>query len=154
MKGDKKALEYLNKALTYELTAVNQYYLHYKMQDNWGFKKLAEKTREESFGEMKHADRLADRILFLEGLPNFQDIGKVNVGENVEEQLRLDLDLETRNRPLLLEALQHCRNNGDDVSKAVFQDLLEDTEEHIDWVETQLELIQKVGLQNYLQSQM
>lgn len=153
MQGDKKVIAYLNQQLTCELTAINQYFMHYKMQENWGFKKLAEKIRAESIEEMKHAEQLMDRILFLEGLPNLQDLHKLNVGENVEEQLKLDLALETQSRPLLIEALQYCRTQPDDVSKALFQELLEDTEKHIDWLETQLDLIQKVGIHNYLQSQ-
>lgn len=154
MQGDKKVIEYLNQQLTYELTAINQYFMHAKMQQNWGFKKLAEKIRAESIEEMKHAEHLMDRILFLEGIPNLQDLNKLNIGENVEEQLKLDLALEMQAAPPLREALQYCRNLGDDVSKALFQKLLEDTEEHIDWIETQLELIQKVSIQNYLQSHM
>lgn len=154
MQGDKKVIEYLNQQLTCELTAINQYFMHAKMQQNWGFKKLAEKIRAESIEEMKHAEHLMDRILFLEGIPNLQDLNKLNIGENVEEQLKLDLALEMRAAPPLREALQYCRNQGDDVSKALFQKLLEDTEEHIDWIETQLELIQKVGIHNYLQAHM
>jgi bacterioferritin len=154
MQGDKKVIEYLNQQLTYELTAINQYFMHAKMQQNWGFKKLAEKIRAESIEEMKHAEHLMDRILFLEGIPNLQDLNKLNIGENVEEQLKLDLALEMRAAPPLREALQYCRNQGDDVSKALFQKLLEDTEKHIDWIETQLELVQKVGIHNYLQSHM
>ncbi len=152
MQGDKKVIEYLNQQLTYELTAINQYFMHAKMQQNWGFKKLAEKIRAESIEEMKHAEHLMDRILFLEGIPNLQDLNKLNIGENVEEQFKLDLALEMRAVPPLREALQYCRNQGDDVSKALFQKLLEDTEEHIDWIETQLELIQKISIHNYLQS--
>lgn len=154
MQGDKQVIDYLNRALTYELTAINQYFMHAKMQENWGFKKLAEIVRKESIEEMRHAERLMDRILFLEGIPNLQDLNKINVGENVEEQLRLDLQLELSDRPLLLEALQYCRTQGDEVSKDLLQGLLKDTEEHIDWLEIQLELVQKVGIQNYLQSQM
>ncbi|MEW6613241.1 MAG: bacterioferritin [Pseudomonadota bacterium] len=154
MQGDKQVIDYLNRALTYELTAINQYFMHAKMQENWGFKKLAEIVRKESIEEMRHAERLMDRILFLEGIPNLQDLHKINVGENVEEQLRLDLQLELSDRPLLLEALQYCRTQGDEVSKDLLQGLLKDTEEHIDWLEIQLELVQKVGIQNYLQSQM
>ncbi|MEW5790521.1 MAG: bacterioferritin [Pseudomonadota bacterium] len=154
MQGDKQVIDYLNRALTYELTAINQYFMHAKMQENWGFKKLAEIVRKESIEEMRHAERLMDRILFLEGIPNLQDLNKISVGENVEEQLRLDLQLELNDRPLLLEALQYCRTQGDEVSKDLLQDLLKDTEEHIDWLEIQLELVQKVGIQNYLQSQM
>lgn len=154
MQGDKKIIAYLNQQLTYELTAINQYFTHSKMQENWGFTKLAEKIRHESIEEMKHAEQLMDRILFLEGIPNLQDLNKINVGENVEEQLRLDLALEMQAHQPLREATQYCRAQNDDVSKALFQELLEDTEEHIDWLETQLGLIQHVGIHNYLQSQM
>lgn len=154
MQGDKKIIAYLNQALTNELTAINQYFMHYKMCDNWGFERLADVNRKESIEEMKHAERLMDRILFLEGLPNLQDLHKISVGENVEEQLRLDLNLEMQAAPLLREAIEYCRVQHDEVSKALFQDILEAEEEHIDWLETQLELIQKVGIQNYLQSQM
>ncbi|MDX1252502.1 MAG: bacterioferritin [Gammaproteobacteria bacterium] len=154
MQGDKKIIAYLNQQLTCELTAINQYFTHSKMQENWGLTKLAEKIRHESIEEMKHAEQLMDRILFLEGIPNLQDLHKINVGENVEEQLKLDLALEMQARQPLCEAIQYCRSQADDVSKALFQELLEDTEEHIDWLETQLDLIQKVGIHNYLQSQM
>lgn len=154
MQGDKKIIAYLNQVLTNELTAINQYFMHYKMCDNWGFKKLAEVNRKESIEEMKHAEDLMDRILFLEGLPNLQDLHKINVGETVEEQLRLDLDLEMQAAPLLREAVEYCRTQHDEVSKALLQDILDAEEEHIDWLETQLELIDKVGIQNYLQSQM
>ncbi|MEK8088714.1 bacterioferritin [Thermithiobacillus plumbiphilus] len=153
MQGDKRIISYLNQVLTNELTAINQYFMHYKMQDNWGFKSLAGKTRSESIDEMKHAERLMDRILFLEGLPNLQDLNKLNIGENVEEQFRLDLQLEVDALPILREAIEYCRTQHDEVSKAIFQDILESEEEHIDWLETQLELIQKIGIQNYLQSQ-
>ena len=153
MQGDKRIISYLNQVLTNELTAINQYFMPYKMQDNWGFKSLAGKTRSESIDEMKHAERLMDRILFLEGLPNLQDLNKLNIGENVEEQFRLDLQLEVDALPILREAIEYCRTQHDEVSKAIFQDILESEEEHIDWLETQLELIQKIGIQNYLQSQ-
>lgn len=153
MQGDKRIISYLNQVLTNELTAINQYFMHYKMQDNWGFKSLAGKTRSESIDEMKHAERLMDRILFLEGLPNLQDLNKLNIGENVEEQFRLDLQLEVDALPILREAIEYCRTQHDEVSKTIFQDILESEEEHIDWLETQLELIQKIGIQNYLQSQ-
>ena len=154
MQGDKTVISYLNQVLTNELTAINQYFIHYKMCDSWGFKKLAEVNRKESIEEMQHAERLMDRILFLEGLPNVQDLHKVSVGEAVPEQLKLDLELEMRATPLLRTAIEYCRQQHDDVSKALFEDILKAEEEHIDWLETQLELIQKVGVQNYLQSQM
>jgi bacterioferritin len=153
MQGDKKIIAYLNQVLTYELTAINQYFTHYKMRENWGFKKLAEETRAESMEEMKHAERVMDRILFLEGVPNLQDLNKLSIGETVEEQMKLDLALETHDAPVLREAVQYCRSKGDDVTKALLQGLLEDTEKHIDHLETQLELIEKIGLQNFLQSQ-
>ncbi|MFA9462372.1 bacterioferritin [Thiohalorhabdus sp. Cl-TMA] len=154
MKGDAKVIEYLNKVLTNELTAINQYFMHYKMCEDWGLKKLASKSRTESIEEMQHAENLMERILFLEGLPNLQDIGKLRVGEDVQEQLRNDLALEQDAIPLLREAIVYCRDNRDDVSKELFQRILDDEEEHVDFLETQLELIDKVGLQNYLQNQM
>lgn len=154
MQGDKKVISYLNQTLTYELTAINQYVTHYKMQENWGLKRLAEKTRKESIEEMKHAERVMDRILFLEGIPNLQDLNKLSIGETVEEQLRLDLALESNDAPLLREVIQYCGASSDDITKGLLQDMLADTEEHIHELETQLELIQKVGLQNYLPSQM
>ncbi|MBN2702010.1 MAG: bacterioferritin [Methylothermaceae bacterium] len=154
MKGDPKVIEYLNKALTNELTAINQYFLHARMYKNWGFEKLNEKEYHESVDEMKHADRLIERILFLEGLPNLQDLGKLLVGENPQEMLDCDLKLEQQAVPLLKEAIAYCENVGDYISREIFEDILESEEDHIDWLETQLELIDKVGLQNYLQSQM
>ncbi len=154
MQGDKKVIAFLNQVLTNELTAINQYFIHAKMCMNWGYKKLAETNRAESIEEMQHADTLMERILFLEGLPNLQDLHKINVGETVEEQLKLDLDLEMHAAPLLREAVQYCREQHDEVSKALLQKILDAEEEHIDWLETQMSLIQQVGLQNYLQSQM
>ena len=154
MKGDKKVIEFLNKALLNELTAINQYWLHYRMLDNWGITKLAEYERGESIDEMKHADKLADRILFLEGLPNFQAIGKLKIGEGVEEILKCDLALEHEALPLLQDAIEHCEKVRDYNSREIFEDILDSEEEHVDWLETQLELIAKVGIQNYLQSHM
>ncbi len=154
MKGDAKIIEYLNKVLTNELTAINQYFLHAKMCEDWGLKKLAATQRQESFGEMHHAEQLMERILFLEGLPNLQDLGKLKVGEKVQELLQNDLALERDAIPLLREAINYCRDNDDDVSKDLFQRILDDEEKHVDFLETQLDLIDKVGLQNYLQSQM
>jgi bacterioferritin len=154
MKGNPKVVEYLNRALTNELTAINQYFLHAKMFQQWGYKELAEHTRKESVDEMKHADRLIERILFLEGLPNLQDLGKLLVGENVPEALECDLKLEMAGHPLLKEAIACSESAGDYVSREIFERILEGEEEHIDWLETQLDLIKEVGLQNYLQSQM
>ena len=153
MKGDKQVIEFLNKALENELTAINQYFLHAKMFKNWGFHKLHEKEYHESIDEMKHADRLVDRILFLEGLPNLQNIGKILVGETPEEMLICDLKLEQLAVPLLRSAIAHCETIQDYVSRELFESILESEEEHIDWLETQHELITKIGIQNYLQSQ-
>ena len=154
MKGDKQVIEFLNKALENELTAINQYFLHAKMFKNWGFHKLYEKEYHESIDEMKHADKLVDRILFLEGLPNLQNIGKILVGETPEEMLACDLKLEQMAVPLLKTAIAHCESIQDYISRELFEDILESEEEHIDWLETQLDLIEKIGLSNYLQSQM
>lgn len=154
MKGDPKVVQYLNQVLTNELTAINQYFLHAKMFKHWGLKKLAEHEHAESIDEMKHADRLIERILFLEGLPNLQQLHKLLVGECAEECLKCDLDLEHAAFPPLKEAIAYCETARDYVSRELFEAILESEEEHIDWLETQLELITKVGLQNYLQSQM
>lgn len=154
MQGDKQVIQFLNQILTNELTAINQYMMHYKLCEHWGFMKLAERNRKESIEEMRHAESLMERILFLEGLPNLQDLHKINVGQTVEEQFRLDLDLEMRSAAVLREAIGHCRQVRDDVSKDMLQAMLDEEEEHIDWLETQLELIKAVGVQNYLQSQM
>lgn len=154
MQGDRQVIQFLNQILTNELTAINQYMMHYKLCEHWGFTKLAEINRKESIEEMKHAEDLMERILFLDGLPNLQDLHKINVGQTVEEQLRLDLDLEMQATAALRDAINHCREVRDDVSKDMLQAMLEEEEEHIDWLETQLDLIKAVGIQNYLQAQM
>ena len=154
MKGDAKVIEYLNKVLVNELTAINQYFLHARMFRNWGLKKLDEYEYRESVDEMKHADKLINRILFLEGLPNLQQLNKLMIGEDVPEALKCDLQLEYQALPLLREAIAHCESANDYVSRELFEDILESEEEHVDWLETQLGLIDRTGLQNYLQSQM
>ncbi len=154
MKGDAKVIEFLNKVLENELTAINQYFLHAKMYKNWGLEKLYDKEYHESIDEMKHADQLVERILFLEGLPNLQNIGKILIGENTPEMLACDLKLENLAIPDLRAAIQYCESVKDYVSRELFENILENEEEHIDWLETQLELIEKIGLQNYIQSQM
>ena len=154
MQGDKKVIQFLNKVLKNELAAINQYFLHARMYENWGLGELNKKEYEESIDEMKHADALVRRILFLEGLPNLQDIGKLRVGENTEEMLRCDLELELEAIPVLREAVAHCEQVQDYTSRELFEDILASEEEHVDWLETQLELIEKVGLKNYQQSKM
>jgi bacterioferritin len=153
MQGDPQVIEYLNKALTNELTAINQYWLHYRVLKNWGVEKLAEYERHESIDEMKHADVLADRILFLNGLPNFQAIHKLKVGETVEEILRADLALENEAIPLLRDAIRHSEEVRDYVSREVFERILENEEQHVDFLEMQFEMIARMGLQNYVQLQ-
>ena len=153
MQGDPKVIDFLNKALLNELTAVNQYWLHYRMLDNWGVAKLAEFERHESIDEMKHADWLAERILFLEGLPNFQALGKLKIGESVEEILKADLALEHEAIPVLKDAIAHSEKVRDYISREIFEKILDNEEEHVDFLETQFEMIKNMGLQNYIQLQ-
>ena len=152
MKGDPKTIEFLNKALYNELIAINQYFLHAKMLKNWGLKELADHEYHESIDEMKHADKLAERIIFLDGLPNFQALGKVRIGENPRELLECDLALEHEALPALRDGIAHCEKVGDYVSRQLFADILDSEEEHIDWIETQLSLMDRLGEQNYLQT--
>ena len=153
MQGDLKVIEYLNRALTNELTAINQYWLHYRVLHHWGVAKLAEYERHESIDEMKHADVLAERILFLDGLPNFQALHKLKVGETVEEILRADLALEMEALPLLKDAIAHSESVRDFVSREIFERILESEEEHVDFLETQFDMIERMGLPNYVQLQ-
>jgi bacterioferritin len=153
MQGDPQVIDFLNKALLNELTAINQYWLHYRMLDHWGVKKLAEYERHESIDEMKHADKLAERILFLDGLPNFQALGKLKIGESVEEVLKSDLALEMEAMPLLKDAIAHCEAARDYVSREIFEGILESEEEHVDFLEKQFDMIKNMGLQNYVQLQ-
>lgn len=153
MKGDAKVIEFLNAVLKNELTAINQYFLHYRMLDNWGLKKLAKFEYGESIDEMKHADTLAERILFLDGLPNFQMLGRLRIGENVEEVLKADLELELEALPVLKDAIVHCEAVRDFVSRDLFLHILESEEHHVDELETQLEMVKLMGLGNYIQLQ-
>ena len=154
MKGDSKVIDYLNQALMNELTAINQYFLHARMYKNWGFHKLNEHELHESIDEMKHADVLIERILFLEGLPNLQKLGKLYIGEDAEEMLKCDLKLEMEAMPVLREAIAYCEEKSDYVSRELFEDILESEEEHVDWLEEQFDRIKRVGIQNYLQEMM
>ncbi len=152
MQGDRTVIEHLNRVLRNELTAINQYFLHSRIYKDWGLDKLAEHEHEESIDEMKHADSLIERTLFLEGLPNMQDMGKLRIGEDVEEMLQSDLDLELDALPDLRAAISYCESHKDFVSRDLFDEILKSEEEHVDWLETQLGLIEKMGVENYIQS--
>ena len=154
MQGDAKVIEYLNRQLRNELTAINQYFLHARMLKNWGFARMAKHEYDESIEEMKHADKLVERVLTLDGLPNLQDLGKLLIGENAVEVLHCDLKAEVDSQALLKEAIAHCESVRDYVSRELLEDILEDTEEHIDYLETQIGLVASIGEPNWLQSQM
>ncbi|NVK41952.1 MAG: bacterioferritin [Oceanospirillaceae bacterium] len=154
MQGDKKVVSYLNQVLTMELTSINQYFLHARMFKNWGLCVLDEKAYKKSIKDMKQADDLIERVLFLEGLPNLQKLNALRIGEHTEEMLQCDLDLETEQLALLRDAIAFCEKQGDYVSRELLEDILEDEEEHVDWIETQQSLLQSIGIENYLQSQM
>jgi len=153
MKGDARIIEILNEVLTAELTAINQYFVHGEMCENWGFERLHRIIRKHSIGEMKHAEEVIERVLFLEGVPNLQRLGKINIGENVQEVLRSDYALELEALPRLQQGIELCRELGDNNSRHLLEDILHEEEEHVDWIEAQLGLIEQVGLQNYLTQQ-
>ena len=153
MKGNIKVVEFLNRSLRHELTAINQYWLHYRLYDHWGVRKLAEFEKHESIDEMKHADMVAERILFLDGLPNFQLLGRLRIGESVQEVLQADLDLELEALPPLRDAIEHCEKVRDYVSRDLFRRILDSEEEHVDTLERQFEMIGRMGIENYVQLQ-
>jgi bacterioferritin len=153
MKGDKKIIEILNDVLTAELTAINQYFVHAEMCENWGYERLQHVIRKHSIGEMKHAEELIERILFLEGVPNVQRLGKINIGETVPEIMKVDYELEMDALPRLNKGIETCRELGDNNSRHLLEEILEDEEEHVDWIEAQISLIDQVGIQNYLAQQ-
>lgn len=153
MKGSQNVIDLLNEVLTNELTAINQYFLHGRICENWGYDRLWHRLRDEAIDEMKHADEIIERILYLEGLPNLQKLGTINVGESVDEQLKLDLDLEKRAIPVLNRGIELCRSEGDNGTAELLEDVLEDEEEHANWLEAQRTLIQQMSLQNYLAEQ-
>lgn len=154
MKGDSKVIDILNSVLTGELTAINQYFLHARMQKNWGYDKIGDKVMAESIDEMKHAQTVTDRILFLEGLPNLQKISKLRIGENIPEQLQADLDLEMEALARLRDGIKVCYDIGDHTSRQILEDILADEESHVDWIENQLENIKDIGVENYLAHQL
>jgi bacterioferritin len=153
MKGDAKIIEILNEVLTAELTAINQYFLHGEMCENWGYERLHKIIRKHSIGEMKHAEEVIERVLFLEGIPNVQRLGKINIGENVLEILKSDYALEVEALPRLNQGIELCREVGDNNTRHLLEEILEDEEEHVDWIEAQLSLVEQVGIQNYLAQQ-
>jgi bacterioferritin len=154
MKGDKKVIEVLNEVLTAELTAINQYFVHAEMCENWGYKRLQKVIRHHSIGEMKHAEEVIERILFLEGVPNVQRLGKINIGESVEEQFKVDLELEMDALPRLNKGIEVCREVDDNGSRLLLEEILHEEEEHVDWLEAQIDQVKQMGIQNYLAQQL